>query len=83
VASVTDNGIGDWTVILATDFASANYGNGAFGGFNAPNGALVYNSLAVAAGTFQINAIQAENGVTKRDPDTPGTISADFFGDHA
>jgi hypothetical protein len=82
VTSVTDNGAGDWTVNIATDFASADYAVVASGGYAAHGGGadeiLSYNVTAQAAGSVQIQA--RDQGAALEDPDTLNAIFAVGFG---
>ena len=74
VSSVTDNGVGDWTVNIGTDMSSANYCGVAFGAGAGGAANLTYNLIAAAtAGTFRISA--------PGDPSLPDEIYAVFFGD--
>jgi len=93
ITSITDNAPGDWTVNIATDFSSANYGAqfGASGDVdvgdsNILDGIVVQDGAnAPAAGTFRMNCgvINAGGGtVVKSDP-TGNRIWATFFGDQA
>lgn len=81
ITSVTDNGPGDWTVNIATDFSSANYCGVAFGGQGETATARIFNmSAAAAAGTFRVVC----NDVTDNPADpSVNEIYAVFFGDQA
>jgi hypothetical protein len=72
ITSITNNGTGDWTVNIGTDFSSANYcGVALIGG----SGGLVANiGTLPGAGTFRVLSVS--------DP-TPDLICATFFGDQA
>ena len=80
ITSITDNGQGDWTVNIATDFSTANYVGVVSGGvIITSNDAIIYNFNAVAAGTFSILAKTVANAAV--DPGTPDQIRVAFFGD--
>ena len=51
VASITDSGTGDWTVVIATDFSTANF---APVGSVDSNSALIVSAFPVTAGTMRI-----------------------------
>ncbi len=81
ITSVTDNGTGDWTVNIATDFSSANYGAAGLIGKLDATSPLIINagSGAPTAGTMQI---QAESDASLiNDPTSPDAIWVVFFGD--
>jgi len=92
IASVTDSGVGDWTVNIATDFSSANYCGVGFAGMKealagSPGWDQFGIDVASAAGTFNVGYFSATGG-----QDTPTTARADptvdelhvsFFGDQA
>jgi hypothetical protein len=78
VSSVTDNGPGDWTPNFTTSFSSGNFACAGTGG-KAGSTELVYNIIALAAGSCRINLVSVGVGTT--DPDTAGVITAIFFGD--
>ena len=83
-SSVTDNGVGNWTVNIAADMSSANYVGGITGGQTNPGTLRGVNfnlASAPAAGTFQILATDAVDGVTLRDPTNPNQIHMWVFGD--
>lgn len=77
ITSVTDNGTGDWTVNIGTDFSSANYAGVAFGGYSGAS--LIYHVSSQAAGTFRI--LSHDYTLTLGDPTTIDAIEAVFFGD--
>ncbi len=85
ITSVTDGGVGKWTVNIATDFSSANYDGCAFGGVNDTTVSteipLLYNiGAAPAAGTFTIWAMTSVGAFG--DPSSSvNVICAEFFGD--
>lgn len=56
VTSITDNGAGDWTVVWATDFSSANYCVVASLLVSADSAAKIAQIRAQAAGTTQVQA---------------------------
>lgn len=87
ITSITDNGTGDWTVNIATDFSSANYVGVVFGG-EVGTTPLFYGVIAIAAGTFRINAsslsiVCSVLVYTPTDPTTVNQIHVVFFGDQA
>ena len=87
IASVTDSGVGDWTVNIATDFSSGDY-CGISGGGNNSAGIVSYLiDAASAAGTFNIGCFQEADSLdvtstTRIDP-TVNEIHAMFAGDQA
>ena len=77
--SVTDNGTGDWTVNVGTDFASTTWVPFAWGGHIVGVTALVYYAIAIAAGTCNVGAARRTDG-TAADPDTPNMITFVGYG---
>ena len=66
VASITDNGVGDYTINWTTDFSSANY---TVTGSVFSSGLLILTIVGQAAGTTQVNILTnagaaSETGVT-------------------
>ena len=56
VASITDNGVGDYTVNLTTAFSSANYGVSGIGDRTTGAGCIGYRSIVAGAfGIYQFN----------------------------
>lgn len=80
ITNITDNGVGDWSVNIGTDFSSVNYCGIAFSG----RGAAVTTDYSMAcdaaptAGIFHINRV---TGGIAADPSTVNAIFAAFFGD--
>lgn len=79
ITSITDNGTGDWTVNIGTDFSTANFAAIACGGARAGVAYLNYTIIAVTAGTARVNANSTV--VVLVDPDTPDLIFFAAFGD--
>ena len=77
--SITDSGTGDWTVVVATDFASTTWVPIASCGHKAGVGYFMCNIIAIAAGTCNINTAIWTNGA-KADPDTIDAITFVGFG---
>ena len=65
VASITDNGTGNYTVTFDTDFADTNFSY-TFGGRGTLNAERFFNPSSIAAGSFQYNCAEAAG--TKFDP---------------
>jgi hypothetical protein len=81
VTSVTDNSVGNWTVVIATDFSSNSFVGLAIGGYEAATGSLIYNvGDTLAAGAFRVIANARATGASA-DPDTPNNIFVVCFGD--
>ena len=81
ITSITDNGTGNWTVNIATDFSTANYCGVALGGASTTFANLFCCILAAAAaGTFNIGTGTAGGG---SDVSAPDEVYAVFFGDQA
>jgi hypothetical protein len=81
ITSVTDNGTGDWTINIGTDFSTSNYCGVGFGG-TLSTGMICYALAASAqAGAFEIICKNTIN--TPTDPDSPNEVYAAFFGDQA
>lgn len=81
ITSITDTGVGNWEVQIATDFSSfANFCGFAFGGLTAAAAALTFNTFDQAAGTFSISGQIAS---TPTDPGNDDVIHAVFLGDQA
>jgi hypothetical protein len=71
VTSITDNGIGDFTVTWATDFANANYAVvGMCKSDNTSDGTAVSikSGTSLAAGTCTVTTIQPTTGVEDSNP---------------
>lgn len=90
ITSITDSGVGNWTVNIATDFSSANYSGVVTGGqAGAAPSCIVYNCGSIAAGTFAILAqATGDNGVgavttSPADPTNADAVFVQFFGDQA
>jgi hypothetical protein len=88
ITSVTDNGVGTWTVNIGTDFSSANYCGVAFGGLSSSNPNVMFYNIgaAAAAGTFNIVGARLDTApcipvFVTGDPGAPNEIYACFFGD--
>ncbi len=77
VSSVTDTGVGDWTVNYTVSFSSGSSVPIANGPFAAVP--LIYNTGAVAAGTTRIVAFSAAGTLT--DPTSPALIYFCAYGD--
>lgn len=83
ITSITDVGVGNWTVNIGTDFSSVNYCGVVSGGSsNVPLGRLYQVVGTPAAGTFDVQA-WADFAGTLGDPNSPDAIFAAFFGDQA
>jgi hypothetical protein len=83
VTSGTDNGTGDWTVTIATDFSTANYGavfGVEFGNTTQANGAGVRNG-GQAAGTLRVAAWFANNAGNVGVPSDDNGTHVAMFGD--
>lgn len=85
ITSVTDSGVGDWTVVIATDFSgAANYASAVLIGYTNPGSirGLVANiGTASAAGSQRIFTFDAVDGVTQRDPNGVDEVHVIFTGD--
>jgi hypothetical protein len=84
VTSITDSGVGDWTVNIATDFSSANYCGVCSGGATGSIGIFYNIDAASAAGAFNIGGFgdtDGSAGLVRADPATANEIHAAFFGD--
>ncbi len=80
VDSITDNGVGRWTVNITTDFSSANYE--AFASGNPDKGAttnLSWGIVSLLAGSYIVSLINGANGAAN-DPDS-GNVMTVAFGD--
>ncbi len=66
VSSITDNGVGDYTVNFTTSFGNTTYTMAVFG---SPNGsATTYNtdsSVTVNTGNFRLNTVNSTSGAAK------------------
>ena len=83
ILSITDTGVGDWTVNIDTDFSGASTYCGVLTGGKSSTQCLIFNVDAPSAvGAFNISCIDS-GGSTRTDPDTPDEIYAVFFGDQA
>lgn len=80
VTSVTDNGTGDWTVNIGTDFSSDNYAPFACGGLIAGVMALAYNTITSTAGACQVQARRTDSAALA-DPTGENAIYFSGFGD--
>jgi hypothetical protein len=82
VSSVTDNGVGDWTVNFATAFSSASYAAAGITGSTGTTGVDLEFSATTspAAGSCRLSGFDHFVG-TKTDPTTPDIVSVCFFGD--
>ena len=78
VTSVTDDGVGFWTVNIATDFSSANYVGFVTGDYKSGTGGIMYNIGGIAAGSFAIFGLI---GNTLSDPNATDVICFVGFGD--
>lgn len=91
ITSITDSGVGDWSVNIATDFSSASYcGVLSVGGSDVNKGFMQGIDAASAAGVFNIgrwNLLDTDGTITGLTPtrtDPPiDEIHASFFGDRA
>ena len=72
--SLTDNGVGDYTLTIATDFDSANY---SAVGTVTNSGRGVVSIGGIAAGTIPVTTRQADNGTAT----DYGSVSVVAFGD--
>lgn len=79
IASITDNGTGNWTVNIATDFSATNYAGVCSGGTAAGVAFVIFNVASLAAGTFQI--FGGDGALNFRDPNAANYISFVAFGD--
>lgn len=80
ITSVTDNGVGDWTVNIGTDFSSANYCAIVTSGADTGNFGINCNAHGTpTAGTMSILNTDSANAAI--DPVSPNAIFAVFFGD--
>lgn len=78
VTSLTDNGVGDYTINWDTDFSSANFCNvGLANGAGSGNNAVVLEQISQAAGTTRVFSKQGTAGI---DRDYIGVAA---FGDQA
>lgn len=85
IPSVTDNGVGDWSVNIGTDFSSANYAaSGIIGTGSATDTCVLQIAHAAdpTAGVFRVNSIDPFDG-TAQDPADPAMIMLMFAGDQA
>jgi hypothetical protein len=83
ITSITDSGIGDWSIVIATDFSSANYGAAGIGGIISGVFAAILNvDTATAAGQFDVGYFDGgvDNG-SRTDPSGLDAIFLTFFGD--
>lgn len=81
-ASITDNGAGDWTVNIATDFSSAEYAiTPGFMGATSTAWLMVVEDQTQAAGTFDLNTILDDG--TKGDPGGNGVMFYACYGDQS
>ena len=81
VTSITDTGTGNWTVVIATDFSSANYYVSCNVGRLASGNPLFLSPNVIAAGSCQVVAQDTANAV--QDPTEADIIFAGFAGDQA
>lgn len=85
ITSITDIGVGNWAVNIATVFSAAGvYAGVATGGATNPGtlrGLQVNIGAASAAGAYNILAWDGADGVTARDPTDPNEIHVLFVGD--
>ena len=79
ITSITDNGAGDWTVNIGTDFSSADYCGQVCAGTTIGLGSVFYCCSAITAGTFRIRANDYTGAANE--PTTLDAIFAVFFGD--
>ena len=79
VSSITDNGVGTWTVNIGTAFSSTGYAGVAMGGYRTSVSGLMYNILSQAAGSFQVSAFNPSG--TPTDPTSVNAIEFIAFGD--
>jgi len=81
VASITDTGVGDWTVVIATDFSSGNWCITAVGGqVTAGTLTLAYMITGMAGGTVNVIARNTST-FTSTDPTGLDAIFVSGFGD--
>ncbi len=80
ITSITDSGVGDLTVTIATDFSSANYAVVASGGINraANDNNIFEESSSRTAGVFELNLFTTAGAAAD-----PTQVSFAAFGDHA
>ncbi|MBA3591385.1 hypothetical protein [Methylibium sp.] len=79
MSSITDNGVGDYTLNFTTAFANANYAMaGASGNAAGSSISLVFNSTAAAPATGSCRVAVYDSAFNKQDPTV---ASAVFFGD--
>jgi hypothetical protein len=70
LTSITDNGTGDFSVVIATDFSGATYAALAFCGRTGGNAPLFQTTDSVAAGAFNLRtAISAGTSTDAGAPD--------------
>ena len=80
ITSITDNGTGDWSINIATDFsAAANYAAVALIGQTTGNVCIAQVGVASAAGVFRLYSRNLS--VAFADPDAPDEIHVIFTGD--
>ena len=79
VTSITDSGVGSWTVNVATDFAAATWVPVISGGQINGVSAMTYNITGVAAGTASIQGTSIASGAAA-DPDQINGITLVGFG---
>lgn len=78
VSSITDNGLGDYTVNFTTAFSSANYAVMIFArAADVPVGMLVDTTLTKATGSVRFTCNRRDNGVAI----DPSEVSVVVFGD--
>lgn len=77
--SITDNGVGDWTVNIGTDMSTANYATVVSGGLISAAARLVYNITAKAVGTTQV--LCTDTSLAAQDPTLLNEIDFVAFGD--
>lgn len=79
-ASITDNGAGDWTIAVTTDFSSAVWYPFCLASndtLQSTNEAVTANIAAIAAGTLQLQFGQHDGGVNR----DPNIVIVGGFGD--
>lgn len=84
ITSVTDNGTGNWSIVIATDFSSANYALSLSGNHLAANAGYFLQQAAdnaPVAGSVQVLG-KDDGAATLTDPDAD-RLWAIFFGDQA
>ena len=79
LASITDNGTGDFTFNIATDFGSVNYSHPIVPADNDGGGGLDITVTSKAAGSLRIGTIRDDSTKT----DNAHFISVSMFGDLA